>query len=167
MDDITALLAGRVAEELVYSEVTTGASNDLERVTRIAKAMVCQYGMSEKLGTLALGRRSHNPFLGRDYMDERDYSEDIARQIDDEVREIVDTCHTRAQDILQNNRDKLDAVVAALLQNETIEREEFLEIIGKTETAKPAAATAETPSEPSERKESFPPGKLKPGTAES
>ena len=167
MDDITALLAGRVAEELVYSEVTTGASNDLERVTRIAKAMVCQYGMSEKLGTLALGRRSHNPFLGRDYMDERDYSEDIARQIDDEVREIVDTCHTRAQDILQNNRDKLDAVVAALLQNETIEREEFLEIIGKTEAARPAAATAESPSEPSERKESFPPGKLKPGTAES
>src|SRR6185295_14999197 len=65
MDDVTALLAGRVAEELVYGEVTTGASNDLERVTAISRAMVCQYGMSDKLGTLALGRRSHNPFLGR------------------------------------------------------------------------------------------------------
>jgi cell division protease FtsH len=167
MDDITALLAGRVAEELVYGEVTTGASNDLERVTRIARAMVCQYGMSEKLGTLALGRRSHNPFLGRDYMDERDYSEDIARQIDDEVREIVDSCHTRAQDILQNNREKLDSVVAALLKTETIEREEFLELIGKTESAAPAAASSQSTSEPSEKKESFPTGKLKPGTAES
>ena len=166
MDDITALLAGRVAEELVYGEVTTGASNDLERVTRIARAMVCQYGMSEKLGTLALGRRSHNPFLGRDYMEERDYSEDIARQIDDEVREIVDNCHTRAQDILQNHREKLDAVVAALLKSETIEREEFLELIGKTEMVKPAAASSEPSTEATERKESFPAGKLKPGTAE-
>ncbi|MDQ2985809.1 MAG: ATP-dependent zinc metalloprotease FtsH [Armatimonadota bacterium] len=168
MDDITALLAGRVAEELVYQEVTTGASNDLERVARIAKAMVCQYGMSEKLGTLALGRRSHNPFLGRDYMDERDYSEDIARQIDDEVREIVDTCHTRAQDILQNHRDKLDRVVKALLERETIEREEFLEIMGKTAESAPAATKPEPdPQEPAERKEGFPAPKLKPGTAES
>jgi len=168
MDDITALLAGRVAEELVYREVTTGASNDLERVSRIARAMVCQYGMSDKLGTLALGRRSHNPFLGRDYMDERDYSEDIARQIDDEVRDIVDTCHTRAQDILQNHRDKLDRVVKALLESETIEREEFLKIMGKSEHATPAAATADQPAEdPIERKEGFPTPKLKPGTAES
>jgi len=167
MDDITALLAGRVAEELVYREVTTGASNDLERVSRIARAMVCQYGMSEKLGTLALGRRSHNPFLGRDYMDERDYSEDIARQIDDEVREIVDTCHTRAQDILQNHRDKLDRVVKALLESETIEREEFLKIMGKTVDA-PAASTKEPQAEETpERKEGFPTPKLKPGTAES
>jgi cell division protease FtsH len=168
MDDITALLAGRVAEELVYREVTTGASNDLERVSRIARAMVCQYGMSDKLGTLALGRRSHNPFLGRDYMDERDYSEDIARQIDDEVREIVDTCHTRAQDILQNHRDKLDRVVKALLESETIEREEFLKIMGKDNKVAPAAASAEPQTdEPTERKEGFPSPKLKPGTAES
>ncbi len=168
MDDITALLAGRVAEELVYCEVTTGASNDLERVSRIARAMVCQYGMSDKLGTLALGRRSHNPFLGRDYMDERDYSEDIARQIDDEVREIVDTCHTRAQDILQNHRDKLDRVVKALLESETIEREEFLKIMGKTAKEAPAATTVDpTPEEQAERKEGFPTPKLKPGTAES
>lgn len=168
MDDITALLAGRVAEELQYREVTTGASNDLERVSRIARAMVCQYGMSDKLGTLALGRRSHNPFLGRDYMDERDYSEDIARQIDDEVREIVDTCHTRAQDILQNHRDKLDRVVKALLESETIEREEFLRIMGNDAVAPPAAAEPEPDAgEPSERKEGFPTPKLKPGTAES
>ena len=166
-DDITALLAGRVAEELVYREVTTGASNDLERVSRIARAMVCQYGMSEKLGTLALGRRSHNPFLGRDYMDERDYSEDIARQIDDEVREIVDTCHSRAQDILQNNRDKLDAVVGALLKNETIEREEFLELMGKSSPVVPAAVSEQGTLEATDRVESFPAPKLKPGTAES
>ena len=86
LDDITSLLGGRVAEEMVFSEITTGASNDLQRVTSIARAMVMDYGMSDKLGTMAIGRRAHNPFLGRDYMDERNYSEEVAKQIDDEVR---------------------------------------------------------------------------------
>src|SRR5437868_10423780 len=107
-DMIAMTLGGRVAEEVVYGEVWTGSSSDLERVTRIARAMVCEYGMSEKLGTLALGRRSHNPFLGRDFSDERNYSEDIARQIDEEVRAIVDRCHQRATETLIMHRDQLD-----------------------------------------------------------
>lgn len=129
LDDVSALLGGRVAEEIVYERVWTGASNDLERVTRIARAMVCEYGMSERLGTLALGRRAHNPFLGRDYNDERNYSEDIARQIDEEVRSIVDHCHHRAQEILLQHRAQLDAVVQALLERETLNRDEFLAVM--------------------------------------
>ncbi len=130
IDDISALLGGRVAEEIVFGEVTTGASNDLERVTQIARAMVTKYGMSDKLGYLVLGRRHDNPFLGRDYMEDRDYSEEVARMIDEEVRLIVEECHRRAQDILTRYRGKLDAVVEALLKQETLEREEFLEIMG-------------------------------------
>jgi cell division protease FtsH len=129
LDLIATMLGGRVAEETVFGEVYTGASNDLERVTRISRAMVCEYGMSQKLGTLALGRRSHNPFLGRDFSDERNYSEDIARQIDEEVRAIVDRCHQRATETLIMHRDKLDAVVKALLERETLTREEFLAVL--------------------------------------
>ncbi len=128
-DDISGLLGGRVAEELVFNRVWTGASNDLERVTRIARAMVCEFGMSDRLGTLALGRRANNPFLGRDYNDERNYSEDIAKIIDEEVRAIVDKCHHRATTILTENRTKLDAVVQALLERETLDREEFLAVL--------------------------------------
>lgn len=129
LDDITMSLGGRVAEEIVYGEVWTGSGSDLERVTRIARAMVCQYGMSEKLGTLALGRRTTNPFLGRDYYDERNYSEDVARMIDQEIRAIVERCHMRASEILQSNRDKLDQLVQALLERETLGREEFLAVL--------------------------------------
>ncbi len=128
-DDITSLLGGRVAEEVVFKKVWTGASNDLERVTRIARAMVCEFGMSERLGTLALGRRAHNPFLGRDYNDERNYSEDVAKVIDEEVRAIVDKCHERATQMMTEHRVKLDAVVQALLERETLDREEFLAVL--------------------------------------
>jgi cell division protease FtsH len=129
LDDITSLLGGRVAEDMVFSEITTGASNDLQRVTSIARAMVMDYGMSEKLGTMAIGRRAHNPFLGRDYMDERNYSEEVAKQIDDEVRHIVENCFDRAKSVLESNREKLDAVVQALLERETLDRDEFLLIM--------------------------------------
>lgn len=174
-DDITALLGGRVSEELVYNQVTTGASNDLERVTRIARAMVCEYGMSDKLGTLALGRRSHNPFLGRDYNDERNYSEDIARQIDEEVRYIVDKCHSRAVELLTEKRDKLDAVVQALLERETLSREEFLAIMEGRELAPhvntesdsgaPGMEAAEKDEKGKKSKTTVTPPRLEPGPA--
>ena len=171
-DDIAELLGGRVAEEVVYGEVWTGSSNDLERVTRIARAMVCQYGMSEKLGTLALGKRSSNPFLGRDYHDERNYSEDIARQIDEEVRSIVDTAHRRAIELLTANRPKLDAVVKALLERESLNRTEFLAVLAGEELPEmeqpeeeqplpPTEAESETPSE----RKSASNTRLEPGTA--
>ena len=151
-DDIVALLGGRVAEELVYGQTTTGASNDLERVTRIARAMVCEYGMSEKLGTLALGRRSHNPFLGRDYSEDRNYSEDVARQIDEEVRHIVDQCHVRATEMLDANRDKLDAVVAALLERETLDRDEFLQVMAGVQLGPKPLGIDDKPSTPNVEK---------------
>jgi cell division protease FtsH len=172
LDDITALLGGRVAEEIVYNRTTTGASNDLERVTRIARAMVCEYGMSDKLGTLALGRRSHNPFLGRDYSEDRNYSEDVARQIDEEVRSIVDQCHSRARMILEEHRDKLDAVVEALLVHETLTREEFLAVMEGGKLPAPSGS-AKRPSEAPEdhattetpRNAPLTPPRLEPGPA--
>jgi cell division protease FtsH len=129
IDNITMTLGGRVAEEIRFGEITTGASHDLEQVTRVARAMVCEYGMSKRLGTLAIGRRSHNPFLGRDLHEDRNYSEEVARVIDEEVRTIVDKCLQRAHDLLNQNRHKLDAVVAALLQRETLDRQEFLKVM--------------------------------------
>ncbi|MFN8138513.1 MAG: ATP-dependent zinc metalloprotease FtsH [Fimbriimonadales bacterium] len=170
MDDVTALLGGRVAEEIVFGEVTTGASNDLERVTSIARAMVCKYGMSEKLGTLALGRRHDNPFLGRDYMEDRNYSEDIARQIDGEVKEIVDNCHQRAKSILLSHREQLDSVVESLLERETLDRDDFLSILKgvKLEPQNPEGqAPVENSGEISEKSEGIPRPTLKPGTAEA
>ncbi|RYG29228.1 cell division protein FtsH, partial [bacterium] len=137
------LLGGRVAEEIAFGVTTTGASNDLERVSAISRAMVTKYGMSEKLGTLAIGKRRENPFLGRDYSDERDYSEDVARLIDEEVRSIVDRCHARAHEILTTKRDKLDAVVQALLERETLDREEFLAVMAGNELP-----VREKPSDP-------------------
>lgn len=171
-DDITALLGGRVAEEIVYNQTTTGASNDLERVTRIARAMVCEYGMSERLGTLALGRRSHNPFLGRDYNDERNYSEEVAKMIDEEVRAIVDRCHQRAVDMLSTHREKLDAVVQSLLERETLSREDFLAVMAG-ETLAPLPIKAGSEPEPiKESKETekaskpqITPPRLEPGPA--
>ncbi len=175
LDDITALLGGRVAEEIVFNEVTTGASNDLERVTAIARSMVCKYGMSDKLGTLALGRRSDNPFLGRDYMEDRNYSEDVAKMIDDEVREIVEAAHVRATQILTANREKMEAIVQALLAEETIEREAFLQImhgavppVKKDDSDKSTETADDIESQKSAKKvEGLVPPKLKPGTAES
>jgi cell division protease FtsH len=171
LDRISTALGGRVAEEIVYGEVWSGAANDLEHVTRISRAMVCEYGMSEKLGTLALGKRSHNPFLGRDYSDERNYSEDIAKMIDEEVHAIVEKCHSRAAEILMTYREPLDAVVQALLERETLNREDFLAVMRgqPLEPRAPAAATPtlEAPQREVERtaKQSPMPPRLEPGPA--
>ncbi|HLO99457.1 MAG TPA: ATP-dependent zinc metalloprotease FtsH [Fimbriimonas sp.] len=171
VDDITALLGGRVAEELVFGRVWTGASNDLQRVTAIARAMVTKYGMSEKLGTLAIGRSKDNPFLGRDYHEERDYSEAVAKTIDEEVRAIVDRCHQRASEILTTHRQQLDDVVKALLDRETIDREEFLAVMAGKELApitieNPTTKTESTvDSETASQPNGLKPPRLEPGTA--
>lgn len=129
MDDICALLAGRVAEETVFNEVTTGASNDFERATAIARAMVCEYGMSDRLGPVVLGTRHGNPFLGRDWNEERNYSETIAVEIDKEVRSIIDECYERSRQILTENRVKMDEIVRVLLEKEMLEREDFMALM--------------------------------------
>jgi len=129
LDDITASLGGRVAEELVFGDVTTGAVSDLDHATDLARAMVCEYGMSDRLGPLRLGRRHGNPFLGRDLMEDRDYSEDIARAIDEEVRAFIDQGYERARHILTENRAKMDEIAEILLEKETLTREEFLALL--------------------------------------
>ena len=139
MDQISGLLAGRVAEEVVYNEVTTGASNDFERATATARSMVCEYGMSDRLGPVVLGTRHGNPFLGRDWNEERNYSETIAVEIDKEVRSIIDECYERARQILNENRTKMDDIVRVLLEKEMLEREDFMALM---EGAKAPAALA-------------------------
>jgi cell division protease FtsH len=127
-------LGGRAAEEIVFGEVTTGASNDLEKVTQTAKQMVMRFGMSEKLGPRVFGHDHGLPFLGREFSSEPDYSDDIAREIDEEVRRIVEGAHQSARDVLEEHRKELDHVSEILLRRETIEREEFIQLLdGKTE----------------------------------
>jgi cell division protease FtsH len=129
LDDITSSLGGRVAEELVFGDVTTGAVSDLDHATDLARAMVCEYGMSDRLGMVRLGRRHGNPFLGRDLMEDRDYSEEIAKAIDEEVRAFIDACYARAREILTENRAKMDEIAEILLEKETLTREEFLALL--------------------------------------
>ena len=124
-DEIVGLLGGRASEEIIFNRITTGASNDLERATQIARAMITRYGMSEKLGLRTFGETSGSIFLGRDLMEQRNYSEDAAVQIDGEVRRILDHAYLRAKTILQDNRAKLVRLADTLLNKETVDREEF------------------------------------------
>ena len=125
LDDIAGLLGGRAAERLIFSEVTTGANNDLDRASEIARAMVCEFGMSDTLGLVTLGKRHGNPFLGRDLMEDRNYSEEIAKTIDHEIKSIIDESYQRAEQLLIDNNAKVREIVSILLEKETLEREEF------------------------------------------
>ena len=124
-DSMAMTLGGRAAEEIVFSEITTGASNDLEKVTATAKNMVMRYGMSERLGPRVFGHDHSQPFLGREFSSEPDYSDEIAREIDDEIRRVVEGAHQRARDILTEHRETLDTVSEILIRRETIEKGEF------------------------------------------
>jgi cell division protease FtsH len=124
-DEIAGMLAGRAAEELVFGDKWTGASDDLEKATKLARRMVTAYGMSEKLGPLTFGDRDELVFLGREIAEQRNYSDHVAEEIDQEVRDIVDQAYNRARDILITYRQKLDAVAQRLIEIETIERAEF------------------------------------------
>ena len=133
-DTMAMTLGGRAAEEIVFGEVTTGASNDLEKVTATAKQMVMRFGMSEKLGPRVFGHDHGQPFLGREFSSEPDYSDDVAREIDDEIRRIVEEAHQLARQVLDNHRESLDLTSEILLRRETIEREQFIDLLeGKTE----------------------------------
>ncbi|HSI80177.1 MAG TPA: ATP-dependent zinc metalloprotease FtsH [Solirubrobacterales bacterium] len=122
-------LGGRAAEEIVFGEITTGASNDLEKVTETAKQMVMRFGMSERLGPRVFGHDSSQPFLGRDMSSEPDYSDEIAREIDDEIRRIVEEAHQTAKDILGEHREQLDRISKLLLERETIDAEAFAKLL--------------------------------------
>jgi len=125
MADMIGLLGGRAAEELVFDDITSGASNDLERVTRMARAMVTRLGMSSQLGPMVYGQKEELIFLGREISEQRDYSESVAQEIDKEVRKLVNEAHEKARAILLEYREKLDAVAHRLLEVETISRDEF------------------------------------------
>lgn len=123
--DMIGLLGGRAAEELVFNDITSGAANDLERVTRMARSMITRLGMSENLGPMVYGQKEELIFLGREISEQRDYSEAVAEKIDSEVRNLVGEAHNRARQILSQYRDRLDAVAVRLMEVETINREEF------------------------------------------
>jgi cell division protease FtsH len=180
-DTMAMTLGGRAAEELVFAEITTGAANDLEKITATAKQMTMRFGMSEKLGPRVLGHSQGAPFLGRDMHSEPDYSDDIARQIDTEIRRIIEDAYQRAKDILSEHRNDLENITQVLLRRETIERDEFLRLLeGESEAdvfrvkderarqkaAEDERAAAEAEAESSTRRMPVPPpAPGQPGTA--
>ena len=147
---ITMSLGGRIAEEIQFGDVTTGASNDFEKATQLARAMVTQYGMSD-LGPIQYGRGNHQVFLGRDLGEERNYSEEIASKIDGEVRRIIESCYNRGKQVLKENWDKVERMVASLLEYETVEADEVRAIIdGVPYEREPAVSPPPPPGPPSQ-----------------
>jgi cell division protease FtsH len=128
-DELAGMLGGRVAEELMFDDVTTGASNDLERATELARKMVTRYGMSKALGPMTFGQKEELVFLGREISEQRDYSDAVAQQIDQEVRAFVDEAYDRARQALEDNRDNLVAVATRLIEIETLDSDEFKAIM--------------------------------------
>jgi cell division protease FtsH len=129
LDRVSTLLGGRVAEKLVLNDISTGAQNDLERATSIVRQMIMEYGMSDALGPITLGKKHDQVFLGRDLGRDRDYSEEIAKAIDQEIRKTIDDSYQKAQDILEKERDKLESIAQALLEKETLDAHEIKELV--------------------------------------
>ena len=138
LDKIAMTLGGRVAEEIIYGKefITTGASNDLEKVTQMARSMVTKYGMSERLGNLAYGKSEDHVFMGRDFGHQRDYSEEIAAAIDEEVQRIVTEQYELAKTLLEENRDMLDTISHKLLEMETLDEKEFVELMEQVKNSR-------------------------------
>ncbi|HEY5045777.1 MAG TPA: ATP-dependent zinc metalloprotease FtsH [Solirubrobacteraceae bacterium] len=172
-DTLAMTLGGRAAEEIVFGEITTGASNDIEKVTATAKQMVMRFGMSERLGPRVFGHDHGQPFLGREFSTEPDYSDEIAREIDDEVRRIIESAHKRATNILVEHEHDLKNISEILVKRETIEKEEFLallagkseeEVFGADEPTKPELPAPPATADRAER-ETAPRATPRPGLA--
>ena len=129
LDELKVLLGGRVAEALVLKEISSGASNDLQRATALARQMICEYGMSEKIGPVTFGHRQDQVFLGRDIARDKDYSEEVAAEIDKEVRAFLDDAYAATEKLLNENMDKLHLIAEALIERETLEKEEIADIV--------------------------------------
>jgi len=157
-------LGGRVAEEIVFGEITTGASNDLQQITGMARSMVTQYGMSDELGPRVYGKKQEMIFLGREISEQRDYSDAIAEQIDQEVRQLIDIEHKRARRTLEEHRDTLELVAKTLLEVETLEGDELIALIEGTDAPTPSPKEDPSPGQPvneaEERTEWEPPATL-------
>ena len=165
MDTLAMTLGGRTAEEVVFGEITTGAANDLEKATATAKQMVMRFGMSEELGPRTLGHDQSMPFLGREFQQQADYSEEVARQIDDEVRRIIEEAHQSARDLLSERRELLDQISKILIDRETIEASEFQALVDgvpesevfRARDEKAARAAAKPPAEHKKQSHPSPP----------
>jgi cell division protease FtsH len=165
MEQLAMTLGGRAAEELVFHEVTTGAANDLEKVTSISKQMIMRYGMSDKLGPRVLGRNHDLPFLGREMGAEPDYSEEIAREIDDEIRRVIEEAHDLALSVLKEHMNDLHRISAILIERETIDKDQFErllagapedEIFVEEEEPAPVAPADEPKRQPRPKPRPFP-----------
>jgi cell division protease FtsH len=161
MDQLAMTLGGRAAEELVFNEVTTGAANDLEKVTHTAKQMIMRFGMSEKLGPRVLGRNQDMPFLGREMASEPDYSEDMARDIDEEIHLVIEDGHRRARNVLEEHIDELHKLSAILIERETIDKDQFQRLLaGENEEAvfppEPEPTTPEEKEKAAEKRKRVP-----------
>jgi cell division protease FtsH len=146
LDQLSYSLGGRAAEELIFHDPTTGASNDIEKATNLARAMVTQYGMTERIGAIKLGTGDSDPFLGRDYGHQRDYSEEIAGIIDEEIHALIENAHQEAFNILVANRDILDALVVELLERETLLKDDIERIFAKVALVEPRPAWTGSPN---------------------
>lgn len=130
LDELTVLMAGRVAEEMIFKDITSGAASDIKQATKIARVMVCSFGMSDKLGSVQYGGRDEHIYLGRDILKSEDYSEETAREIDLEVKKFIDTSKKRAEEILSTNRGKLETLAEKLLECETLDAKEVKDLLG-------------------------------------
>ena len=156
LDDLAVMMGGYVTEEMMFNEVTTGPSSDIRRATQVARKLVTEYGMSMDLGPRTFGQKEEMVFLGREIHEQRDYSDDTARRIDEEVSKLLQQAHTRAKEVLEEHKSHLDRIADALLQRETLERAEFEKLFEGTDLAKkeepkveePEAAEAKTGEEP-------------------
>ncbi len=153
LDRVSTLLGGRVAEKLVLNDISTGAQNDLERATSIVRQMIMEYGMSDTLGPITLGKKHDQVFLGRDLARDRDYSEEIAKAIDQEIRRTIDNCYQNAQDILESKRDKLELIAQALLEKETLDAAEIKEMVEGSTSSEKKKTTKSKKTTTSEKKQ--------------
>ncbi len=161
LDRITVFLGGRVSEELAFQEISTGATDDLKKATELARRMVTDFGMSEALGPISLGRKHEQPFLGRDIMDDRNYSEQVASAIDKELATIIEDCYERAKQLLTEHTEKVRSVVSVLLERETLTGDEIRALMRGEElpeklVAEPKAEEKVVPAEPQEEKPPLP-----------
>ncbi len=164
MDDLAMTLGGRAAEELVFHEITTGAANDLEKVTHTAKQMIMRFGMSEKLGPRVLGRNTDQPFLGREMGHEPDYSDEVAREIDEEIRRVIEEAHERATRVLQEHMEELHRISAILIERETIDKDQFERLAAgeSEETVFPEETPEPEATPPEEERKRLPQPKPRP-----
>jgi len=141
-------MGGRIAEEMIFGDITSGAQGDIKAATRLARKMICEWGMSEKLGFLEYGEKEEHIFLGRDMTRSRDFSEATALAIDQEVRQIIEKCYKRAEEILAEKKDKLTAMARALLEYETLDGQHVEEILKHGKLLKPPRKPVPAPSAP-------------------